>query len=147
MKPAASVREYIAAQPAGARAALRRVRSAIRKALPRAEEAISYGIPTVKLDGRWLLAYAGWKQHYSFYPAGARLVAAFREELRPYEYNRKGTIRFPLGKPVPVRLIERLARFRAKEVAVGLKARAATRAPKRRSPKRSRARGRRSRYD
>jgi len=125
MKPAASVREYIAAQPLAARAALRRVRSAIRKALPRAEEAISYGIPTVKLDGRSVLAFAGWKEHYSLYPAGARLAAAFREELRPYEYNRKGTIRFPLAQPVPERLIERIARFRAREVAAVAKARAA----------------------
>ena len=74
---------------------------------------------------------------YSLYPAGARLVAAFRQELRPYEYNRMGTIRFPLEKPVPERLIERIARFRAREVAAIVKARAGTQASK---PRRKRAR-------
>ena len=127
MKPAATVREYIAAQPKAARTALRRVRSAIRRALPRSEEAISYGIPAVELDGRGVLAFAGWKAHYSLYPAGPRLVAAFSRELAPYEYNGKGTIRFPLAKPVPVRLIERIARFRAREAAAAAKAKAKAR--------------------
>jgi len=108
---------YIASFPPAVQGVLTRVRVAIRKALPRAEEVISYNIPAYKLHGRGVLAFAGWKRHYSLYPANARLVAAFRAELAPYEVNNKGTIRFPLDEPVPVRLIAGIARFRAKEVA------------------------------
>jgi uncharacterized protein YdhG (YjbR/CyaY superfamily) len=100
------------------------VRSTIRKALPRAEEVISYQIPAYKLGGV-VLYFAGWKQHYSLYPATERLVAAFKDELAPYELS-KGTIRFPLSRPVPVGLIGRIAKFRAKEVAERVKAKAAT---------------------
>jgi uncharacterized protein YdhG (YjbR/CyaY superfamily) len=75
-----------------------------------------------------VLHFAGWKRHYSLYPAGRRLVEAFQDELAPYEVN-KGTIRFPLSQPVPVKLIGRMAKFRAKEVAGREKAAAA--APKR----------------
>ena len=88
----------------------------MRKALPRAEEVISYQIPAYKLNGRVVIYFAGWKEHYSIYPAQRRLVAAFKERLAPYEVNNKGTIRFPLSEPVPARLIEDIARFRAKEV-------------------------------
>jgi uncharacterized protein YdhG (YjbR/CyaY superfamily) len=110
-----SVSEYIASQPQQVRGALKRVRSAIRKAVPRAEESISYQIPAYKLDGRPVIYFAGWKRHYSLYPATRRLVAAYRDELAPYEVNDKGTIRFPLSGPVPVKLIEAIAKFRAKE--------------------------------
>lgn len=111
-----SVDDYIAAQPAPARSALRRVRSTIRKAMPRAEEMISYQMPAYKVHGRVALYFAGWKEHYSLYPAGSRLVAVLEEELAPYKIS-KGTIRFPLSRPVPVKLIGRIARFRATEVA------------------------------
>jgi uncharacterized protein YdhG (YjbR/CyaY superfamily) len=120
-----SVEAYIAAQPAATQRVLARVRSAIRKALPGAEEVISYKIPTYKLPGGTVLYFAGWKEHYSLYPAGDRLVAAFKAELAPYAVN-KGTIRFPLDAPVPAKLIERIAKFRAKEVAEREKAKAAT---------------------
>lgn len=112
----ASVDEYIASQPETAQSILKRVRSAIRKALPEAEEVISYKIPTYKLRGGPVLYFAGWRQHYSLYPAGDQVVAAFRDDLAPYTVS-KGTIRFPLSAPVPVKLIERIAKFRAKEVA------------------------------
>ena len=112
-----SVEEYIAAQPAGTRAILERVRRAIRKGVPRAEETISYGMPTYKMRGRPVIYFAGWKQHYSLYPANPRLVAAFRKELASYDVNDKGTIRFPLSEPVPTSLIEGIAKFRAEEVA------------------------------
>lgn len=121
-----SVDEYIASQPEAAQGILDRVRDTIRKAVPRAEEVISYKIPTYKLDSRPVLYFAGWKQHYSLYPASERLVAALKDELAPYEVN-KGTIRFPLSEPVPVKLIERIARFRAKEVAGREGAKTATR--------------------
>ena len=122
-----SVDEYIASQPEAVQAILGSVRSAIRKAVPGAEESISYKIPTYKLHGEPVLYFAGWKRHYSLYPATGSLVAAFHNELAPYEVV-KGTIRFPLSQPVPVRLIGRIVKFRAKEVAAREKAKPA--APK-----------------
>jgi uncharacterized protein YdhG (YjbR/CyaY superfamily) len=119
---ARSIDKYIAGFPRPAQAVLKRVRRTIRKAVPGSEEAIAYGIPVFKIKGRAAIYFAGWKQHYSLYPSGDRLVAAFRKELAPYEFNNKGTIRFPISEPVPVRLIERIARFRAKEIAQDLRA-------------------------
>ncbi len=124
-----SVDEYIASQPEDVQGILERVRSTIRKAVPGAEEMISYQIPAYKLPGGPVLYFAGWKQHYSLYPATDRLVAAFKDDLARYELS-KGTIRFPLSQPVPVKLIERIAKFRAKEVAEREKVKAA--APKKR---------------
>ena len=113
-----SVDEYISLQPEAVRGLLELVRSTIRKAVPKAEEMISYNMPTYKLDGAPVLYFAGWKRHYSLYPATGRVVATFKDELEQYKVN-KGTIRFPLTEPVPVELIRRIAKFRAKEVAEG----------------------------
>jgi uncharacterized protein YdhG (YjbR/CyaY superfamily) len=110
-----TVDEYIAAQPEDAQRILKRVRSIIRKAVPKAGEGISYKIPTYKLHGGPVLYFAGWKQHYSLYPASDKLVATFKKDLAAYEVN-KGTIRFPLSEPVPAILIESIAKFRADEV-------------------------------
>jgi uncharacterized protein YdhG (YjbR/CyaY superfamily) len=118
-----SVDEYIASQPAATQAVLERVRSIIGKAVPGAEEMISYQIPAYKLRGQAVVYFAGWKQRYSLYPATAPLVAAFKTELAPYELS-KGTIRFPLGEKMPAKLIERIAKFRAKEVAERAEAKA-----------------------
>jgi uncharacterized protein YdhG (YjbR/CyaY superfamily) len=109
-----SVDEYIAAQPDAAQPILRQVRDAIHRGVPGADEVISYQIPAFKLRGARFIHMAGWKKHYSLYPASAGLVETFRDELAPYEVE-KGTIRFPLTQPVPVELIERIARFRAAE--------------------------------
>jgi uncharacterized protein YdhG (YjbR/CyaY superfamily) len=111
-----SVDEYIASQPEAVQGILKRVRSAIRRALPAAEEVISYKIPAYKMNGADVIYFAGWKQHYSLYPATGHVVAAFKDDLEPYTVS-KGTIRFPLSAPIPVKLIERIAKFRAKEVA------------------------------
>ena len=111
-----SVDEYIATQPEDVQAILQRVRSTIRKAVPDAEEVISYQMPAYKLSNGAVLWFAGWKQHYSLYPATDSLVKAFKDDLAPYKIN-KGTIRFPLSQPVPVKLIQRFAKFRAKQVA------------------------------
>ena len=111
-----SVDDYIALQPEAARPVLQQVRQIIRKALPEADEVISYKMPTYKLRGRAVLYLAGWRAHYSLYPSTARLVEAFKADLAPYELSGKGTIRFPLSAPVPARLIARLATFRAREV-------------------------------
>ena len=109
-----SIDEYIATFPPDVQDTLQRVRTTIRKAVPKAEEAISYQIPTFKLHASYVVYFAGWKQHYSLYPASSQLVAAFKDELAPYKVN-KGTIRFPLSKPVPVKLIAGIAKFLAKE--------------------------------
>ena len=109
-----SVDEYIASQAETVQGVLKRVRSTIRKAVPRAEEMISYQMPTYKLAGRLVLHFAGWKQHYSLYPVTDHIVAAFQDHHARYEI-RKSTIRFPLSEPVPVKLIERIAKLRAKE--------------------------------
>ncbi|HKB91162.1 MAG TPA: DUF1801 domain-containing protein [Opitutaceae bacterium] len=124
-----SVDEYLALQPKATRDVLDHVRGAIRKALPRAEEMISYQIPTYKLGGCPILYFAGWKQYYSLYPATDQVQAAFKDELAPYEINKR-TIRFPLSRSVPVKLIERIAKLRAKEVAEREKA--TVHAPKKR---------------
>ena len=124
-----SVDEYIATHPEDVQAILERVRSTIRKAVPGAEEVISYQIPTYKLNGGAVLYFAGWKQHYSIYPVTDDLIEAFKDELAPYKVS-KGTIRFPLSQPVPVTLIGRIAKFRAKEATERTKAKPA--APKKR---------------
>ncbi len=111
-----SVDEYMDSQPAGARGVLESVRRIIRRALPRAEETISYQIPAYKLDRRTVIYFAGWKKHFSIYPATEAVVAAFRSELSRYELS-KGTIRFPLGEPVPGKLIAQIAKLRVKEAA------------------------------
>jgi uncharacterized protein YdhG (YjbR/CyaY superfamily) len=111
-----SVNDYIASLPKPVQGILQRVQSTIRKAVPEAEEVISYQIPAYRLNHRPVLFFAGWKQHYSLYPASDALVAAFKDDLARYKLS-KGTIRFPLNEPVPVDLIERIAKFRAREVA------------------------------
>ena len=110
-----TVDEFIASQPEAVQGILSRVRSTIRKALPGSQEVISYRMPTYTLYGARLLYFAVWKQHYSIYAATEQVVAAFKDELAPYEVD-KGTIRFPLCEPVPVKLIGRIAIFRAREV-------------------------------
>jgi uncharacterized protein YdhG (YjbR/CyaY superfamily) len=111
-----SVDDYIASRPEAVQGILGRVRSAIRKAAPEAQEIISYNMPTYTLRGYRLLYFAVWKQHYAIYGATAQVVAAFGAELAAYQVD-KGTIRFPLSRPVPVRLIGRITKFRAKEIA------------------------------
>jgi uncharacterized protein YdhG (YjbR/CyaY superfamily) len=114
-KQLGSVDEYLAAQPPAARGVLAAMRAAIRKALPKAEESISYHMPTYKLAGAPVVYFAGWKTHVAMYPATAGIVAAFAKELAPFEVQ-KGTIRFPLAA-VPLALVGRIAKLRAAEVA------------------------------
>jgi len=111
-----SVDDYIASQTPAVQSILERVRGAIRKAVPDAQETISYHMPTYTLNGDRLVNFAVWKHHYSLYAATAQVVAAFQDELAPYQID-KGTIRFPLSEPVPVKLIGRIVKFRAQEAA------------------------------
>jgi uncharacterized protein YdhG (YjbR/CyaY superfamily) len=115
LKQFETVDEYIAAQDKPARTALKRVRAAIRKAIPRATETISYGMPTYKLGSARVLHFAAWSRHFSIYGATRGVVASLKEQLTNYKME-KGTIRFPLSEPVPVGLIERIAKLRGQEV-------------------------------
>jgi uncharacterized protein YdhG (YjbR/CyaY superfamily) len=112
-----SVVDYIAAQPKASQRALKSVRNAIRKALPDAEEVISYGIPAYRVHGYVALFFAGWREHYSLYPVTGRLVASLKSSSASYEVNEKGTIKFPLSEPVPETLIASIAKLKEKEAA------------------------------
>jgi uncharacterized protein YdhG (YjbR/CyaY superfamily) len=102
----ASVDDYIGSFPAEVRAILETVRRTIRNAVPTAGETISYQIPTITLDGRSLLYFAGWKHHVSVYPAPTG-DEAFERQVAPYRSS-KGTLKFPLSKPIPYDLIEQV---------------------------------------
>jgi uncharacterized protein YdhG (YjbR/CyaY superfamily) len=107
-----NIDEYIARFPPEIQEILQKIRLTIRKAAPKAEEAISYMMPTFKLHGN-LVFFAAYKKHIGFYPA-PRGNEAFKEELSAYEGG-KGTIRFPLDKPIPYALISKIVKFRVKE--------------------------------
>lgn len=109
-----SIDEYLKTQPKASQAVLKQVRGIIRKAVPKAEEVISYQIPAFKLQGAAVIYFAAWKEHFSLYPATGKVQTVFKKELAPYELS-KGTIRFPLEKKVPAGLIARIVKLRAKE--------------------------------
>lgn len=112
---AAKVRSYFAALPPDARRELKKIRDVIRAAAPDATEGISYGIPTFKLDGRVLIYCAGWKNHTSLYPLTPAIMRDHSAELEKYETS-KGTVRFPLSKPVPIAFVKRLVKTRLAEL-------------------------------
>jgi uncharacterized protein YdhG (YjbR/CyaY superfamily) len=111
-----SVDEYIAAQPEAMRPKLEQVRTVIRRAVPDALEGIGYGIPGYKLHGKPMLYFGGFKEHYSLFAASGTFFAALEDELSGYDL-RKGTVHFPLAKPVPLKLISRIAKLRAAGIA------------------------------
>ena len=108
-----NIDEYIAGFPTDLQKILEKVRTTIKKAAPDAEETISYQIPTFNLKGRYLIYFAAYKKHIGLYPA-PRGVEKFKKELSRYEGG-KGTVRFPLDKPIPFSLISRIVKFRIKE--------------------------------
>ncbi len=108
-----TVDEYIGTFPTDVQSKLQTVRRIIQKAVPEAEEVISYQMPAYKFHGR-LLYFSAFKNHYSLFGATHGIRRAFKKELSRYEGS-KGTIRFPLDEPVPVKLIRDIATYRAKE--------------------------------
>ncbi len=107
-----TVDDYIDAQPEALRPKLEQVRAAIRRAVPEAVEVIGYGMPGYKLNGKPLLYFAGFKQHYSLFAASGTFFASLKEKLKDYE-QRKGTLHLQLNKPVPRELIGEIAKLRA----------------------------------
>ncbi|MGA3031111.1 MAG: DUF1801 domain-containing protein [Candidatus Limnocylindrales bacterium] len=110
---ASTIDEYIAGFPPETQKVLEGLRALIRSAAPGATETMSYAIPTFDLNGRHLVHFAGYAKHIGFYPIPSGMEA-FYEELRPYERGR-GSVQFPLGKPLPADLIRRIVEFRVKE--------------------------------
>jgi uncharacterized protein YdhG (YjbR/CyaY superfamily) len=102
-----TVEAYLGSFPDEVRPVLEQVRTAIRAAVPGAQETISYDIPTFKLDGRAVVYFAGWKHHVSVYPI-PRADEALERDLAPFRAA-KGTLKFPLDRPIPYELIGRAA--------------------------------------
>jgi uncharacterized protein YdhG (YjbR/CyaY superfamily) len=111
--PSATIDEYLAGVPADKRAALERLRQQIHAAAPDATEAISYGMPAFKLDGRYFAGFSAAKGHCSFY-AGRAPVEAHARELAGYRLW-KGTINFQPDHPLPAELVTKLVQLRLAE--------------------------------
>ena len=107
-----TIDEHIASFPKEVQEILEKVRATIRKAAPQAEETINYGIPTFTLAGN-LVHFAGFKNHIGFYPTPSG-IEKFKKELSVYE-GAKGSVKFPLDKPIPYTLIAKIVKFRVKE--------------------------------
>lgn len=110
-----TIDEYLAALPAEQRAALEKVRRAIRTAAPKAEECLSYSVPAFRQDGV-LVAFGAAAKHCAFYPMSSATIAAHARDLADYDTS-KGTIRFSADKPLPVALVKRLVKARLAEKA------------------------------
>jgi uncharacterized protein YdhG (YjbR/CyaY superfamily) len=108
-----TIDEYIAGFPPQTKEYLNQIREAIQRAAPEAEESISYAMPAFKLKGKPLVYFAGYKGHIGFYatPSGHK---EFEKDLSIYKQG-KGSVQFPLDKPMPLDLITRITKFRAEE--------------------------------
>ncbi len=109
-----TVDEYIAAFPKEVQDVLEKIRSTIRESAPKAEEAISYGIPAYILNGRDLVYFAAWKNHIGFYPTPSG-IEAFKKELAPFKQE-KGSVQFRLDKPISIGLVKKIVRYRVTEI-------------------------------
>lgn len=108
-----SVDEYIKCFPGDVQKILMSVRNAIKEVIPDAEESISYQIPVFKLNGKVIIYFAGWVNHLSVYPK-PRGNGELNKQLAKFKGG-KGTIQFPIDKPVPLSLIKKIVKLRVKE--------------------------------
>ncbi|HNK63722.1 MAG TPA: DUF1801 domain-containing protein [Anaerolineales bacterium] len=108
-----TIDEYIATFPKETQKILKEVRATIKTAAPNAEEKIGYQMPTFTLNGKNLVHFAAFKNHIGFYPTPSG-ISAFAEELSKYE-GAKGSVQFPIDKPMPLKLIARIVKFRVAE--------------------------------
>ncbi len=108
-----TITDYLARLSTDKRAALQKLRRAIKSAAPKAEECISYGVPAFRLGGRMLVAFGAATNHCSFYP-GAAPIRVHKKELKAYSTS-KGTVRFPADRPLPATLVRKLVKTRAAE--------------------------------
>lgn len=113
MKNYNSINQYIEEFPTEIQEKLEKIRKVIHESAPKAEEAISYGMPTFKLNKKNLVHFAAFKKHIGFYPAPSG-ISNFEDELAPYVHA-KGSIQFPLDMPIPYDLIKKVVKFRVKE--------------------------------
>jgi len=111
-KQSKTIDGYISSFPKNVRDTLEELRRVIRELAPEAEETIDYGIPTFKLNGN-LVHFAAFKNHIGFYPTPSA-IEAFKKELAPYN-QAKGSVQFPLDKPIPFNLVKEIVKFRVKE--------------------------------
>ena len=121
-----TIDEYIAGFPIEVRKILKKIRMTIRKAAPDAEETLKYRIPTFTLKGN-LVYFAAFKKHIGFYPVPTG-IEKFKKELSVYKQG-KGSVQFPLDKPIPYGLIGKIVKFRVKENLEKAKARGKQRNP------------------
>jgi len=112
MKKPENINEYISDFPEHTQKRLQQMRTIIQKAVPKAEEVISYGMPAYKLH-TVLVYFAGYKNHIGFYPTSSG-IREFKDQFAAYKSS-KGAVQFPLDKPLPVKLIKEITVFRAKE--------------------------------
>lgn len=112
--PIKTIDEFISQYPFEVQAILQKIRAAIQKSAPGAEEAMAYGIPTFRLNGKNLVHFSALKAHIGFYPTPSG-IEKFKKELSVYE-GAKGSVRFPLTKPIPYALIRKIVQYRVKEV-------------------------------
>jgi uncharacterized protein YdhG (YjbR/CyaY superfamily) len=106
--------EYVARFPLDIQEILEQIRVTIKKVVPEAEETISYGIPTFNLNGTYLIYFAAYKNHIGFYPVPGA-IEQVDKDFASYKTSGKGTLQFPLNKPMPLNLISKLVRFKVKE--------------------------------
>lgn len=106
------IESYIKSYPKDIQPILQKLRATIQKAAPKARETIKYGIPTFVLNGN-LVHFGAYKTHIGFYPTPSG-IRNFKKELSDYEIT-KGTVRFPIGMPLPFGLITKIVKFRVKE--------------------------------
>jgi uncharacterized protein YdhG (YjbR/CyaY superfamily) len=115
MKRYGTVEEYLVDQPRDVRATLEQVRRSVLAVVPNATEKIGYGMPGFYVDGRPLVYYAAFKEHCSLFPASGSVIQRFSDDLKGYGVA-KGTIRFPIGEPLPAPLVKKIVKAKLEEL-------------------------------